>query len=150
MSMSLYLLSSLFILCSFQCRNSLGVPIFERPPDKYSAMRIMKILLSSTMDENKIAYKQPIEVQRSSTFVVDLTKLAHPDDIKRDAYGRWVQNGSHTDVFKCSYYEDGEVYSDKVAPGASGTDVYYLRRLHCVHPSNNSFRRILAFICGKL
>ena len=41
---------------------------------------------------------------------------------------------AHILMYLCSYYEDGEVYIDKVAPGASGTDVYYLRRLHCVHP----------------
>ena len=126
--------------------------MFEKPPEKYSAAAIMKILLSSNVDEKTIAYKnkRPIQVQSSSTFVIDLTKLAHPDDIKRDAYGRWIQNGSHTDVFKCFYGQDGEVSIDKAAPGASGFNVYYLRRIHCVHPSNSSFRRILAFICGKV
>ena len=124
--------------------------MYERPPEKYSATAIMKILLSSSVNEKQIAYKHPIQVQSSSTFVIDLTKLAHPDDIKRDAYGRWVQNGSHTDIFRCSYYADGEIMIDKVAPGASGSNVYYLRRIHCVHPSNSSFRRILAFICGKV
>ena len=64
--------------------------MFERPPEKYSATAIMQILLSSNVNEEKIAYKRPIQVQCSSTFVIDLTKLAHPDDIKRDAYGRWL------------------------------------------------------------
>ena len=101
--------------------------MFEKPPEKYSAAVIMKILLSSNIAEKMIAYKRPIQVQSSSTFVIDLTKLAHPDDIKRDAYGRWIQNGSHTDVFKCFYGQDGEVTIDKAAPGASGSNVYYLR-----------------------
>ena len=124
--------------------------MFEKPPEKYSAAAIMKILLSSNIDEKTIAYKRPIQVQSSSTFVIDLTKLAHPDDIKRDAYGRLIQNGSHTDVFKCFYGQDGEVAIDKAAPGASGSNVYYLRWIHCVHPSNSSFQRVLAFICGKV
>ena len=126
------------------------MPIFERPPSKYTAIRIMQILLSSTLDERKVATRRPIEVHQSSTFVIDLTKLAHPDDIKRDSYGRWLQKGSHNDVFRCRYDEDGEVYIDKMAPGATGSDIYYLRRQHCVHPSHSAFRRILAFICGKL
>ena len=67
--------------------------MFEKPPEKYSAAVIMKILLSSNIGEKMIAYKRPIQVQSSITFVIDLTKLAHPDDIKRDAYGRWIQNG---------------------------------------------------------
>ena len=106
--------------------------MFEKPPEKYSAAVIMKILLSSNIDEKMIAYKRPIQVQSGGTFVIDLTKLAHPDDIKRDAYGRWIQNGSHTDVFKYFYGQDGEVSIDKAAPDASGSNVYYLRRIHCV------------------
>ena len=106
--------------------------MFERPPEKYSAAVVMKILLSPNVKEEKIAYKRPIQVQCSSTFVIDLTKPAHPDDIKQDAYGRWVQNGSHIDVFKCFYDADGEISIEKVAPGASGYNVYYLRRIHCV------------------
>jgi hypothetical protein len=124
--------------------------VYEIPPEKYTAAAIMKTLLSKHIDEKRIAYKRPIQVQCSSTFVIDLTKLAHPDDIRRDAYGHWVQNGSHVDVFKCYYDKDGEVSIDRAAPGASGANVYYLRRIHCKHPSNSSFRRILAFICGKM
>ena len=63
------------------------MPIFEKPPSKYSAMRIMKILLNQSLDERRVAYKRHVEIQSSSTFVVDLTKLAHPDDIK-DSYGK--------------------------------------------------------------
>ena len=124
----------------------MGVPIFEKPPSKYSAMRIMKILLKQSHDEQRVAYKRPVEVQSSSTFLVDLTRLAHPDDIKKDSYGKWLHKGSHNDVFRCSYDKDGEVSIEKAA---TGQNVYYLRRLHCVHPSHSGFRRILAFICGK-
>jgi hypothetical protein len=122
-------------------QNSLGVPIYEKPPSKYSARRIMKILLSQSIDEQRIAYKRPIEVQSSSIFMVDLTKLAHPDDIK-DSYGKWLQKGSHN-VYRCSYGKKGEVSIEKAAPGATGHNVYNLRRLHCVHPSHCKFRRHL-------
>lgn len=128
------------------CRNSLGVPIFEKPPSKYLAMRIMKILLNQSHDEQRVAYQRPVEVQSSSTFLVDLTKLAYPDDIKKDSYGKWLHKGSHNDVFRCSYDKNGDVSIEKAAPGATGQNVYYLRRLHCVHPSHSGFRRILAFI----
>ena len=112
-------------------------------------MRIMQILLNPSINQSKIAQTRPMEVTSTSTFVVDLTKLAHPDDIKRDAYGRWTHKGSHADVFKCFYDGDEEVNIEKVAPGATGENVYYLRRLHSVHPLNEGFRRIMAFICGK-
>ena len=53
-------------------------------------MRSMRILLDPCIDE-QVAYKRPIEVQSDSTFVIDLTKLAHPDDVK-DCYGSWLLN----------------------------------------------------------
>lgn len=134
---------------TFYNSNSIGVPIFEKPPKKYSAYRIMEILLDPRIDEEKIACKRPLSAPFSSTFVVDVSKLAHPDDIKKDMYGKWLHSGSHTDVFLCSYQND-EVNIEKAAQGASGTNVYYLRRLHSVHPSNTDFRRVLALLFGKL
>ena len=63
-------------------RNSTGVPIFEIPPPKYSAHQIVRILLDQNIDE-RITLKRPIDAPSSSTFVVDISKLANPDDIKR-------------------------------------------------------------------
>ena len=82
--------------------------------------------------------------------MVDLTKLPHPDDIKKDFYGKWLHKGSHNDVFRCSYDENSDVSIEKAAPGVTGQNVYQLHRLHCVHPSHSGFRRILAFTCGML
>ena len=108
----------------------------------------MWILLDPKLDKRKIAFKRPLTAPCSSSFVVDITKLAHPDDVKKDMYGKWLHSGSHTDVFCCTYCKDG-VNIEKVASGAKGSNIYYLRRLHSVHPSNNEFRRVLALLFGK-
>ena len=108
----------------------------------------MEILLVPG-DTQKIADRRPLQASGNCTFVVDVTKLAHQDDIKKDMYGRWEHKGSHTDYFKCSYGPDDDVVIERVAPGVSGRDVYHLRRLHSVHPSNNDFRRVIAALFGK-
>ena len=108
----------------------------------------MEILLDPNIDTSKIAKQRPLQTQCSATFVVDVTHLAHPDDIKRDMYGKWLYKGSHTDVFRCTFDQDNKVCIEKALPGASGSCVYYLRRLHSVHPSNKEFRRIVAIISG--
>ena len=110
----------------------------------------MEILLDPNIDESKVAKQRPLQTHCSATFVVDVTHLAHPDDIKKDMYGKWLYKGSHTDVFRCTFDNDNKVCVEKAAPGASGSNVYYLRRLHNVHPSNKGFRRIVAIICGML
>ena len=79
---------------------------------------------------------------------MDLTKLSHPDDVKKDMFGRWNHSGSHPIPFMASFNEDGTVNVERCAPGASGSNVYYLRRLHSVHPSNSSVRRLMAFVSG--
>lgn len=135
-------------MCILVYRNNTGVPIFEIPPPKYSAHQIVRILLDQNIDEGRIALKRPIDAPSSSTFVVDISKLAHPDDIKKDMYGKWLHSGSHTDVFICTYNEDDSVNIEKAANDASGNNVYYLRRLHSVHPSNTEFRRVLALLFG--
>lgn len=103
------------------------------------------ILLDPRIDEKRIAHKRPLLAPFSLTFVVD---IAHPDDIKKDMYGKWLHSGSHTDVFLCTYDGD-EVNIEKAACGTSGDNVYYLRRLHSIHPSNSDFRRVLALLFGK-
>ena len=72
----------LFVFCF--CRNNTGVQIFEKPPPKYSAQQIMHILLHPNIDEQQIATRRPLDAPSSSTIVVDVSKLSHPDNIKKD------------------------------------------------------------------
>ena len=131
------------------CRNSFGVPIFERPPPKYSAYGIMKLLLDPNIDKSKIALKRPVGTTHNATFVVDLSKLDHPDDVKKDNFGKWEHSGSHPEVFRCLFGEQDSVTVEKCAPGASGSNVYYLRRLRSYCPTNHEVRRLMAFIHGQ-
>lgn len=66
-------------------RNSFGVPIYENPPPKYSALRIMQILLDPSLSPSKVASDRPVVAERSSIFIIDVRKVAHPDDIKKMA-----------------------------------------------------------------
>ncbi len=72
---------------------------------------------------------------------MNVTKLKHPDDVRKDFFGKWNHSGSHPVPFKTNITDD-HVRVERCAPGASG-NVYYLRRLHSNHPSNSSFRRVI-------
>ena len=96
-----------------------------------------------------MATGRPIQVETSSTFVVDLTSLKHPDDVKKDMYGRWEYSGSHPEVFRCSFDQFDNIRIEKCAPGATGSNVYYLCQIRSSHPSNGDFRRLIAFVHGK-
>ena len=88
-------------------------------------------------------------MNESATFVVDLTCIKHADDVKKDMYGRWDHRGSHPEVYRCVIDDYDNVNIEKSAPGDSGDNVYYLRRLRSCHPSNADFRRLIAFVHGK-
>ncbi len=55
----------------------------------------------------------PTEIAKSSTYVVDVTKLDHPDDVKSDHFGVWNHSGSHPLVFRVHIEEDGYVAVNK-------------------------------------
>lgn len=110
---------------------------------------MLKLLLNPGIDRKRVCSTWPVpDIEASSTFIVDITALKHPDDVRKDFFGKWIYSGSHTFNFKASIEEDGSVYVEKCAPGAHG-NVFYLRKLHSYHPSNNNFRRMLAFVSGK-
>ena len=122
---------------------------FEAPPPKYSAESILKLLLSPDVDRSRVCRVWPVSnIEGSATFVVDITSLKHPDDVRKDFFGKWIHSGSHPITFKATIETDGEVLVEKCAPGASG-NVFYLRKLHSYHPSNTEFRKMLAFVSGK-
>ena len=123
-------------------------PVYETPPSSYSAEQIIRILLNPNIDSLKICQERPTSVNKSSTYVVNITMLGHPDDIKKDSFGKWNHSGSHTVPFHTKILDDGYIELERCAAGASGDNVYYLRRLHSTHPSNSSCRRLIALISG--
>lgn len=137
------------IVCFYYSPKVDDEPIYEKPPLKYSAETVLKILLDDSIPPTKICQKRPLKIVKSSTYVVDISKLRHPDDVKKDNFGIWSHSGSHPQFFKIFNESDGTISVEKCAPGASGANVVQLRRLHSVHPLNNQFKRMIAFVTGN-
>ena len=123
--------------------------MYETPPHKYPAESVLSILLDKAIPAHKSCSKRPLNITTSATYVVDVSKLAHPDNVKQDSFGIWKHSGSHTQLFKVYVDDDGEVDVEKCAPGASGDNIVLLRHLHSTHPSNKEFKKMIAFLCGK-
>lgn len=126
-----------------------GQPVYEVPPEKYYAERIIHILLDPKLDRSKVCAQRPLEIVSSSTFVVDLDSLLEADDIKKDNFGVWNHSGSHDIKFECRFDDAGNVQIARgVRASAAGWETFSLRRLHSKHPTNSRFRRMIAFITG--
>ena len=79
---------------------------YEKPPLKYTAEAILKILLDPKLDYSRVCSVWPVLVENSATFVIDVTKLKHPDDVRKDFFGKWTHSGSHPITFKAKVTED--------------------------------------------
>jgi len=104
----------------------------------------------SILTWEKKCQKKPTNVTCSATFVVDTRKLQNPEDIKKDEFGIWKYSGSHPQPFLVTVEEGGSLWIERCASGATGSNVVHLRRLHCTHPSNPDFRRMICFLSGML
>ena len=127
--------------------NDTTHPMYERPPAKYTAEEIIRILLQA--DSARVCKEKPTSVRRNATYVVDVRNLRDQDDIKKDEFGIWKYSGSHPQFFKVHQADGGYMTVEKCCPGASGQNVVLLRRLHCTHPSNAHFKRLICFITGE-
>ena len=109
----------------------------------------MRILLDPNLPDDKVCKVQPKGIKSSATFVVDVRNLKCLDDVKKDEFGIWNYSGSHPQVFKVYHESDAYMSIEKCANGAKGCNVVYLRRLHCTHPSNADFKRLICFVSGE-
>ena len=74
---------------------------YEKPPPKYAAEKILKILLNPNIDSSKICSTWPMTgIESSATFVINVTKLKHKDDVRKDFFGKWNHSGTHPLPFK--------------------------------------------------
>ena len=69
---------------------------YESPPPKYSSEDLLKILLSPK-DKERVCCTWPVSgIENTSSFIVDIQALKHPDDVKKDFFGKWMYSGSPT------------------------------------------------------
>lgn len=95
-------------------------PIYEVPTPKYNAERLLRILLDPDIPTAKICSTRPINITKSATYVVDISKLEHAENIKNDNFGIWKHSGSHPQTFRVNIESDGYIRVEKGAPGATG------------------------------
>ena len=124
--------------------------MYEIPPDKYSAEDIVRILLNPEIDTRRVSKVRPLNIKCTSTYVIDLDALDHPDDVKRDNFGVWTHSGSHDIKFESHIDASGRLEIGRsVLSDEDGWEQFSLRRLHSKHPTHSKFRRIISFITGK-
>ena len=127
--------------------SNLELPIYERTSQTYSARVISEILLDEDLPTNKIVTGHPVSVQENLVFVVDLSQLDKPEDIRADDLSSWVCNGKRCNVCEV---EDGHVMEVFSGPSIKRENTYCLVRRYYKHATSGDFRRTIAKIYGNL
>ena len=149
----------MFILLVFFCRNKdrkylhddQNLPIYDIRSSGCTYSEAVKILLNG--EQSLVCSKQPVLVDDNYIFLVNLTSLDDPDDIKSDDCGHWVHNG-HKSIYVAVKSQNGEVINVKsivkpIPPDENST-VYCLVRTYYIHDPHDDFKRIFYHIFGKL
>ena len=118
----------------------------DRTSKHYTAKSIVEVLLDKHLPLKMIATSQPVGVQKNLVFVIDLSKLEKPEDIRADDLGSWTCNGKR--YVQC-IVNDGEV-SGILSGSKSGTrSTYCLIKRYYKHATAGDFKRTIAEIYGN-
>lgn len=108
------------------------------------------LLADQDLDATQICNIVPVNIEHNCTFVVNQSRLAHPDDIRADDCGVWKNNGVRPCVVTWKNKE-----ATIVARGAKKCRAYTMKsadfviqRTYFVHNSYEDFRRVISVIEG--
>lgn len=116
----------------------------------YTIEDAVKILLQTPIES--ICTQQPIGCSSSKTFVVDVSKLDHRDDIRCDDLGVWKNQGVKSSYCSVRFHNDHDVQRVKVLenkPAVMRSSIYRLKRTYWTHTEEKRICRHLFELEGK-
>ena len=115
----------------------------------YSVEDAISLFFSVSAD--KICTAQPTGCSFSATFVVDLSKLSHRDDIRADDNGAWKNCGVRSTYCSVAFNGEGRVRRIKKIdkPSVMRNSIYCLKRTYWQHNEDTTFCRRLLELEGK-
>ena len=76
-----------------------SLPVYDYPVKGYSKEEIVDILCDPMLDTDLICSSNPVSVENSVAFVIDVSKLKDPNDVRADDLGAWRCSGSQVLTF---------------------------------------------------
>lgn len=56
--------------------------------------------LESKMDKNRVCHTWPVSsIASNSSFLVDTNALKHPDDVRKDFFGKWMDVNQFSSIY---------------------------------------------------
>jgi hypothetical protein len=124
-------------------------PVFSRSTKAYTAEQLVHILLGEYSEES-LCISQPVNISHNMTFLVQMSHLKHPDDIKCDDMGSWKHSGSPKHCYCVTKSTEGitSIQPLKTKPSDPTDDVYELKRVYYQNSSDETIRKLVAKLEG--
>lgn len=123
-----------------------SIPIYSNEAINYSAEDAVTLLFNAVSSD--VCTEQPIGCCSTVTFIVDVPKLNHRDDIWADDLGAWKNCGVRSTYCSASFDSDNKVRRvKKIGSSPSSVmrhSIYRLKRTYWQHSQESTFcRRLL-------
>ena len=109
---------------------------------------MINTLLDPELDYDSICSMQPMNVEHSAVFIVNLGKLKSLKDIYCDDMGTWQYNG----VYRAWLVVDDSGFVEtlgRTKPSTITSNTYCITKKYFVHKSSGDLKKTVAMLCGK-
>ena len=128
-------------------QNDRELPVYSLTTSGYPASELARILMDKSISSERVCHIQPIGVNETATFIVDIDDVPF-SDLKADDLGVWVPKGTKSVYFTKS--ANGTIRMAPGKPSHSERSCYLvLTRRYYTHGTYSLFRRTVADIRGK-
>lgn len=134
-------------------RDDPAYPVFSSSQKVLSPEDTVKILSDKcTFPLSRICHRQPLLVEHHRTFIVDISSLKSPKDLKCDDMGSWRNNSSHKYSFDVEWDENGNIEKITSTKNSSENRCLTLKReyFQLNHDIHEDVRKRIDTILGKL
>ena len=123
------------------------LPVYAQPNKMLTTQEAVSVLLSSELQESSICTKVPFSVEINAVFIVDLNKLASPNDVLCDDMGVWTWGGSSKRWI--SVDSDGFIIFLKKSQTGDDESCYLVWKRYYNLKSSPDVKRMIIILEGK-
>lgn len=126
------------------------LPVYKwsRSQEHYPLETLAKLLITDSVPSAKMCSKQPVQVCRNASFIVDLHMLDDPLDIRADENGVWKRKGSPV-AYVSIHTNGGKTTVFRRNKAGARSNHYKVTRTYYRHASSSDFTRIITVVHSK-
>lgn len=126
-------------------------PIYDSFTEVMKPVEAFNAIINTAPSSKVVCLRKPVGIRDAAVFLVDTTKLKHPNDLKADDMGSWIHKGKPIRHFEIERVpQSGEVYGAKPCDHRRDDSVYKLTRIYYHHRGTSEFRRTIFYVHSKL